>query len=310
MAPTTTAVSTAGMAMAGVGASEGGAGTTGRQGKDRAAEVLNRNEAYLAELLSFSLDRRNKEPELLRDEQERIQRQLEETAFKNYRAFVATAECIEKVAEGLGKIGTDLSSVYARVPEIEGRGKVYESTLEGHLRDQKQTKAVSASAAQVQEILEVTQLMETCVRQGSYDEALDLEAFVSKLVVLHPNVEVVASLAARAKDLSRQMQSRLFSRLRQGLQLPECLRIVGYLRRMGTHTESGLREEYLECRDGWFQELVDGLPRHDHYGFVKRLTDYHRVHLFDVIMQFRAIFSTKDAPAAAGAAKNGELFFT
>ena len=218
MAPTTTAVSTAGMAMAGVGASEGGAGTTGRQGKDRAAEVLNRNEAYLAELLSFSLDRRNKEPELLRDEQERIQRQLEETAFKNYRAFVATAECIEKVAEGLGKIGTDLSSVYARVPEIEGRGKVYECTLEGHLRDQKQTKAVSASAAQVQEILEVTQLMETCVRQGSYDEALDLEAFVSKLVVLHPNVEVVASLAARAKDLSRQMQSKLFSRLRQGLQ--------------------------------------------------------------------------------------------
>ena len=111
-----------------------------------------------------------------------------------------------------------------------------------------------------------------------------IEALVRALTA-HPNVEVVASLAARAKDLSRQMQSKLFSRLRQGLQLPECLRIVGYLRRMGTHTESGLREEYLECRDGWFQELVDGLPRHDHYGFVKRLTDYLRVHLFDVVVE-------------------------
>ena len=71
--------------------------------------VFEQNEAYLAELLSYSLDRLNKEPELLRDDQARIQRQLEETAFKNYKAFVSTAECIKKVGEGLGDIGKELS---------------------------------------------------------------------------------------------------------------------------------------------------------------------------------------------------------
>ena len=64
------------------------------------ADLLSKNEQYLSELLSYSADRLNKEPELLKDDQKRIQRQLEETAFRNYKAFVSTAECIQKVSEG------------------------------------------------------------------------------------------------------------------------------------------------------------------------------------------------------------------
>ncbi len=84
--------------MAREGATTAGAGSSSKD----AAELLNKNEAYLAELLSYSLDRLNKEPELLRDDQSRIQRQLEETAFRNYKAFVSTAECIQKVRAGAG----------------------------------------------------------------------------------------------------------------------------------------------------------------------------------------------------------------
>ena len=39
------------------------------------------------------------------------------------------------------------------------------------------------------ELLEIPQLMKACVRNGSYDEALDLRAFAAKIALLHPNVE-------------------------------------------------------------------------------------------------------------------------
>lgn len=44
------------------------------------------------------------------------------------------------------------------------------------------------------EVLEVPQLMDTCVRNGIYDEALDLQAFVSRLALLHPDIPVVRLL--------------------------------------------------------------------------------------------------------------------
>ena len=40
------------------------------------------------------------------------------------------------------------------------------------------------------EILEVPALMDTCFRSGSYDDVLDLRAFVSKLALLHPDLPV------------------------------------------------------------------------------------------------------------------------
>ncbi len=39
------------------------------------------------------------------------------------------------------------------------------------------------------ELLEIPQLMNACVRNGSYDEALDLKAFASKIALLHPNIQ-------------------------------------------------------------------------------------------------------------------------
>ena len=40
------------------------------------------------------------------------------------------------------------------------------------------------------DVLEAPQLMDTCVRNGNYDDALDLRAFVAKLLLIHPHLQV------------------------------------------------------------------------------------------------------------------------
>lgn len=52
-----------------------------------------------------------------------------------------------------------------------------------------------------------------------------------------------------------------------------------------------LRLRFLQCREAWLVEMlveVEEGPAHD---FLKRVTDIHRLHLFDIIMQFRALFA-------------------
>ena len=38
-------------------------------------------------------------------------------------------------------------------------------------------------------------------------------------------------------------------------------------------------------------EVIGDLEEQSAYDYLKRLTDIHRLHLFDVVMQYRAIFS-------------------
>ena len=53
---------------------------------------------------------------------------------------------------------------------------------------------------------------------------------------------------------------------------------------------------FLQCREQWLAEVVAELDDASIYEYLKRLTDVHRLQLFDVVMQFRAIFSDEAAP--------------
>lgn len=101
------------------------------------------------------------------------------------------------------------------------------------------------------DILEVPQLIDTCVRNNSYDEALDLLALMAKLSVVAGSTSVVRRLCLEAAEARKGLQKQLLSRLGQNIALPECLRCVSYLRRLSAFSESDLRLQFLLHRDSW-----------------------------------------------------------
>ncbi|KAJ6924332.1 oligomeric Golgi complex subunit 8 [Populus alba x Populus x berolinensis] len=101
------------------------------------------------------------------------------------------------------------------------------------------------------DLLEIPQLMDTCVRNGNYDEALDLETFVCKLSTMHPKLPVIQALAAEVRQTTQSLLSQLLQKLRSNIQLPECLRIIGYLRRIGVFSEYEMRLQYCAVGLNW-----------------------------------------------------------
>lgn len=113
----------------------------------------------------------------------------------------------------------------------------------------------------------------------------------------------------QAAAVSQTMLQQLLGRLRAPLALPECLRVVGYLRRLGAFPEPQLRTVFLACREAWFAGVVGELEEGDSGEYVKALTDAYRLQLFEVVMQYRAVFFDRgdERPVSGVAGIEGTL---
>nr|XP_043626333.1 conserved oligomeric Golgi complex subunit 8 isoform X2 [Erigeron canadensis] len=246
---------------------------------------------YVSELLSFTLDRLNKEPELLRVDAERIRRQMQEVAVNNYRAFISAADALVSIRHEVSSIDKHLESMIAEVPKLTSGCSEFIDSAEKILEEREMNKTLLENHSTLLDLLEIPQLMDTCVRNGNYDEALDLEAYVSKLSTMHPKLPVIQALAAEVRQTTQSLLSQLLQKLRSSIQLPECLRIIGYLRRIGIYSEYEMRLQFLRCRESWLSGILDDLDPRDAYEYLKKMATYHRMHLFDIVNQYRAIFA-------------------
>lgn len=246
---------------------------------------------YVSELLSFTLDRLHKEPELLKVDAERIRRQMQEVAVGNYRAFISSADALLSIKEEVSSIDKHLESLISEIPKLTSGCSEFVDSAEQILEKRKMNQTLLANHSTLLDLLEIPQLMDTCVRNGNYDEALDLEAYVAKLSTMHPKLPVIQALAAEVRQTTQSLLSQLLQKLRSNIQLPECLRIIGYLRRIGVFSEYEMRLQFLRCRETWLTGILDELDQRNAYEYLKGMISCHRTHLFDVVNQYRAIFA-------------------
>lgn len=66
------------------------------------------------------------------------------------------------------------------------------------------------------------------------------------MATLNPGLTVAQSLKSETDATTQIMIQQLLSRLRHSIQLPECLRVVGYLRRLAVFPEAELRRQFIK----------------------------------------------------------------
>ncbi|KAJ8942524.1 hypothetical protein NQ318_005228 [Aromia moschata] len=246
---------------------------------------------YLSKLGTYKIEDLTREPTKLKDEANTIQEQIQELAVTNYKTFIETAECSRELFKQFNVIENKLDELLDDIPKFEEKCRDFgeKSTEINNLR--KLNSLTLTRNAQLLEILELPQLMNSFISDSLYEDALELAAYVRKLYNKHPDIPIFKSILDDVNKAWLLMLHQLLSQLRQELALPKCLQIVSHLRRMEIFTESELRLKFLQTRDCYLKECLKTIPRDDVNHHLTKTIEITRVNLFNIITQYRAIFN-------------------
>ncbi|KAH8323542.1 hypothetical protein KR067_013234 [Drosophila pandora] len=252
---------------------------------------------YLSKLGTCKVEQLKKEQTRLADEARSILEQTQDLAISNYKTFITTAENSRSIFSEFLRTEEQLATLVGQLPALSDR-------CEGFLKDsaelseQRRLNSITLQKnAQLLEVLELPQLMERCIREGRYEEALELAAYATRLGQHQGHIPVVKSIVRSVEALWHTMLVQLVAQLRTDLQLPKCLQIVGYLRRMQAFGDNELRLKFLQARDAWLNSCLEAIPKSDAQQHLIKTIEITRINLFNIITQYRAIFP-EDEPAS------------
>ncbi|VDD79315.1 unnamed protein product [Mesocestoides corti] len=262
-------------------------------------------------------------PKRIEAEEDRIRHKTEQLAVENYPIFLANANTSREVHREFISISSSNENLLANIGAVScAAQKMFDNIGRNANAFRVAAKSVQ-NYAQILEFLELPQFMETCVQNGYYQDALNILNHTKQMTKKYgQTIPIVRIVGLQTQEISGQLFSQLCKQLREPITLPICLKAVIYLRQLEVFTEQELRLNFLQARSICIHEQLEvalakpigisnfgssakvphlvGYQKAEYVAFIRamRRIEVTRVHLFDSITQYRAIFADEETYSA------------
>ncbi|ORY50075.1 Dor1-domain-containing protein [Rhizoclosmatium globosum] len=233
-------------------------------------------------------------PSALAAEQRGIDAALSGLAAAEHRSFLAANACQRDLAVRADAVAASLDGLALKAEALSLNLKL--DPIDQSQKDKE--RILRNNYDQIIDLLGIPSLFDAFVRAGAYEDALDLAAFVSRLTLRHPSSAAVQSISSQVSTSTTLMLAQLVATLKSNAKLPQCIRVIGYLRRMEVFPETELRLVFLQQKDAFFRQLLSEIRETDPSEHVKKYIEVSREHFFDIITQYKAIFADSNLPSS------------
>ena len=247
---------------------------------------------YLDLLVSLPLHSLLKEPSTISSEGSGVEAELTNLCFREYPIFISVHKCSAAVTSAFDDFEGSLGKLLDSVPALEDACKEFGDSARGNQAVRSKVVLVQEHQNKLVDFLEMPQLLETCVRNGHYQEAMELAAYAEGTRERHPN-PLVEDVTKEMEGVIHLMSVQLLALLREPVKLPTLVKAITYLRRLGTIAEDQLGIAFLVSRLHNFraQQIHIERERAEPARYLRKYIDLFREHVYDAISQYTAIFS-------------------
>ncbi|PBK76509.1 Dor1-domain-containing protein [Armillaria solidipes] len=288
------------------------------------------SQAYLSYLTTLSLPNLLAEPTLLQTQSHHLTSSLTSLTHTSYPTFLSLHSTTSSLSESLDALSSSLDAlVNESLPALEEGASNWRDRTDTVLAERSKARVVLEQHDKIRDLLDIPVLIDTCVRNGYFAEALSLASHTNSLYSSSSSPPLIlTSIISEVRNSITQMLFSLLSTLHEpNRKLPALWKAVNFLRKMdvfdpedGVESEEQIALAFLGGREVCLTASLEGCNRdiqrlvgltsaevrekdkEDLTRYLKKYIDIWREGVHDIITQFSTIFlerptSTTTSPA-------------
>ncbi|KAF8665566.1 hypothetical protein AX16_000025 [Volvariella volvacea WC 439] len=283
---------------------------------------------YLSNLSNLSLEALRTEPTTLATQSHHLTSSLTSLTQTSYPTFLSLHKTTTALSSSLASLSSSLDALLTTsLPSLESSATGWKDRTDIVLKERRKARVVLEQHDKIRDLLDVPLLIDTCVRNGYFSEALALANHANVLAqrsTTHPPLIVQSVLAEVQHSISHMLQTLLATLREPNRKLPALWKAVNFLRKMevfgpssgisGNEGTTVSNEEliaisFLSGREACLKSSLEPSLRdierltnettartlqerdqEDLARFLKKYIDLWREGVYDIISQFNTIF--------------------
>lgn len=132
-----------------------------------------------------------KEEVRLAEDNKAVVEHTQDLAISNYKTFIQTSENAKRIYKEFKETEGQLNHLIDDLPNLHEKCENFIKTSTEIASSRRLNSLTLKRNVQLLEILELPQLMDSCIYQEKYEEALELAANVQRMGTKHSNIPVI-----------------------------------------------------------------------------------------------------------------------